>query len=126
MKKVKTPKQIWNAKWDKVWSLIIHKRDKVCQRCFSTNRLNAHHIFSRSGQGLRHDTRNGILLCGGHHKFLAHQHPIEFHEFLKTWFVPGKYTEMLIQSKLICKNKDYKAWEVLLTNELKEYGVKEE
>ena len=111
----------WIKELDKLWSAIIHERYKVCQYCGSTNRLNAHHIFTKgaSGQGLRHDTKNGILLCGGHHIFYAHQRPIEFHEFLKKWMGIKEYEKLLMRSKLTCKNKDYKAWELLLTREIR-------
>ena len=64
----------WNAakakrKLDKLWSTIIHKRDKWCMICGKVDGvLNAHHINSRSHIATRWDVRNGVLLC-----FWCHQ-----------------------------------------------------
>jgi 5-methylcytosine-specific restriction endonuclease McrA len=51
------------------WSKKIRKRDNVCQKCFSKEKLNAHHIFNYDSypeKGLNVD--NGITLCERCHK----------------------------------------------------------
>lgn len=53
-----------------------------CKVCFSTKRLNSHHIFSRKHKGTRWLEENGICLCWAHHKHLAHGEPEKFRDFL--------------------------------------------
>jgi len=52
-----------------VWSLKIRKRDKICQKCNSTEKLHAHHIFNYDFYPEKSlDLDNGITLCETCHK----------------------------------------------------------
>ena len=66
-------------KADKLWSELI--RLKVnCEIC-SKPANNPHHVIGRRNLTLRHDPRNGVLLCALHHTFgreSAHQDPVWF------------------------------------------------
>jgi len=73
------------------WSLKIRKRDKICQKCNSNKKLNAHHIFNYDFYpewGL--DLNNGITLCetchkGFHKLYGKKENNIkQLNEFLKT------------------------------------------
>lgn len=51
------------------WSMKIRKRDKVCQKCESNEKLNAHHIFNYDSYPEKAlDLDNGITLCEKCHK----------------------------------------------------------
>ena len=46
------------------WSLIVKKRDKICQICNSEENLIAHHLFYKSKYPkLALNKNNGITLC---------------------------------------------------------------
>jgi len=54
--------------------------------CNATNRLNAHHIYSRSNYSVRWSLNNGVCLCSSHHSlgnFSIHKAPINFIEWLR-------------------------------------------
>jgi HNH endonuclease len=54
-----------------LWKQIVRKRDgERCRRCKKTERLQVHHIISRSHKRLRYDTTNGLLLCSGCHLWI--------------------------------------------------------
>ncbi len=75
---------------DTMWSLRVRSRDgwqcqhPHCRRFLGheRGRLHAHHIFSRAKQTTRWDLINGISLCGGCHKFKAHQYPDDFRDII--------------------------------------------
>lgn len=73
----KTSRKTLKNKLDKLWSEAIRKRDKKCQRCGTTQGLQAAHIFTRSALSTRWDLRNGIGLCSGCHIYWWHKEPIE-------------------------------------------------
>ena len=55
---------------DKEWRLKALERDgHKCVICGSTERINVHHIISRSVKELRHDLDNAICVCALHHMF---------------------------------------------------------
>jgi len=57
---------------DRLWSQYIRLRDRdTCQRCWKPGN-HPHHIFSRRHLGTRWEPMNGILLCAGCHRFVAH------------------------------------------------------
>ena len=71
------------TKEDKNWAKQVKERDNnACVICKNKDRLNAHHLFPREIQELRHDIDNGISLCPSHHRFSrdisAHQNPLAF------------------------------------------------
>jgi len=49
--------------------------------------LNCHHLVTRNIRHLRHDVRNGVVLCAWHHQFSpvlsAHGAPLAFAEWLR-------------------------------------------
>ena len=71
-------------KLDDAWSKRIRQYGR-CEVCGKTNRLNAHHFYSRSIRVLRWDIDNGFCLCVGCHvfspNFSAHKTPAEFFEW---------------------------------------------
>lgn len=65
----KLEKQERNKK-DKEWGEAVKNRDNnKCVICSSEERLNPHHIISRTILSLRHDIKNGLSLCPLHHNF---------------------------------------------------------
>jgi len=58
---------------DVVWAKSVKKLagDK-CEVCEKTERLNSHHLFSRVHKSTRWLVENGVCLCYGHHRWLAH------------------------------------------------------
>ena len=79
MPKKKTVKN----KCDSAWGKSIHKKE-LCERCKRRNLLlNAHHVKCRNRYPrLRHELRNGCLLCVDCHHW-AHADPIQFSEWFK-------------------------------------------
>lgn len=71
-------------KLDNAWSERIRQYGR-CEVCGKTNRLNAHHFYSRSIRVVRWDIDNGFCLCVGCHvfspNFSAHKTPAEFFEW---------------------------------------------
>lgn len=71
-----------------LWSEVVKLRDKNrCTYCGRKDRLNSHHIFSRSKKSTRYSLDNGITLCASCHTlssgFSAHKTPAEFIEWVK-------------------------------------------
>jgi len=47
------------------WSVQVRWKQRVCQLCGKRNKLQAHHIFSKSYfPELAYDLNNGVALCG--------------------------------------------------------------
>ena len=73
----------WKKKADDCWRDYIHKAG-ICavnnEDC--SDKLEAHHLISRSQVLARHKPINGILLCSEHHKFSTklspHKGPVGF------------------------------------------------
>jgi hypothetical protein len=76
------------TKKDVEWAQLIKNRDNwTCQKCGKKyppkwRGLHAAHIFSRRFKATRTDPENGIALCFGCHMW-AHQHPLDFHEWIR-------------------------------------------
>lgn len=74
----------WMNKADKIWSIFIKKRDRVCvigcspigyiDPCFGP--LESAHLIGRSVKKFRHDLNNGLALCSKHHN---HSKVISYH-----------------------------------------------
>ena len=59
-----------DAKWR---SEVLGNDSHKCAVCGATEPLHAHHVFSRQAYPhLRHDTRNGVTLCGVDHALCHH------------------------------------------------------
>ena len=54
---------------DKVFSLVIRKRDGVCQWCDGNGKLDTSHCKDRRYYGTRWDMVNAIALCPNCHRF---------------------------------------------------------
>lgn len=71
------------------WTKNVKERAGYrCEYCGSTERLNSHHVFSRSNRAVRWDIDNGCCLCCLHHtfstQFSAHKTPMVFAEWIKS------------------------------------------
>lgn len=88
---------------DNLWRFAVYKRaGDACEYCGSTGRLNAHHIFSRSGFSTRWDIENGVCLCVSHHMFgniSFHKSPAEMIEWIKEKRGVEWYDELLRRYK---------------------------
>ena len=84
---MKPKRKTLRNKADRLWSEIIRKRNYgQCEipNCFR-KADNPHHIIGKRNLTLRHDLRNGCLLCSHHHTLgreSAHQDPLWFLEWL--------------------------------------------
>lgn len=113
---------------DKLWSLIIRKKANfTCQMCGTkTDRLEAHHIFSRRHILLRWDTRNGVGLCYYCHLQRAHREPVEFAEWIKKKIGARLYNKLKKLSQQVAKltKDDVIEWNKKLRKEFQEvYGM---
>jgi 5-methylcytosine-specific restriction endonuclease McrA len=68
-------------KLDIAWSKNVRSKG-VCERCGSTVRLNAHHIFTRSYAATRWAVSNGVCLCWRCHFYFAHHLYEEFRDWI--------------------------------------------
>ena len=71
-----------DKKLDDAWAKLVKlKAGNKCEYCGKTDRLNSHHVYSRSNRSVRWDIDNGYSLCVGHHvfgNFSAHKSPLDF------------------------------------------------
>lgn len=84
----KTGRKVLEDGLDDLWQKAVKNRDRhQCRKCKSkTNKLEAHHIFTRSRKNTRWVIDNGITLCTSCHKFgngSAHKEPLLFFQWLK-------------------------------------------
>lgn len=111
-------------KLDKLWSKLVRLKAKnKCEYCYKKERLNSHHIFSRSNRSTRWDVNNGVCLCVGHHTFgnmSAHKAPLEFAEWLKEKRGEQWYNELRMKVSISMK-VDFEKREAYLLKELKKY-----
>lgn len=74
---------------DSLWSKYIRLKAGKCEYCWSTENLNAHHIFTRHSKSMRWEEMNWISLCAKHHTFSdewsAHKTPVEFTYWLEDY-----------------------------------------
>ena len=109
-----------------LWKKAIKLRDKICQRpncphCFNqpdTKYLQAHHIIPRTCYSLRHDIKNGILLCRASHGFWAENtDPLTQKEVIKFY---DKFVDMqYLESKRYQQTKlEYEAIKIYLKKEI--------
>ena len=112
-----------------LWKKIVQLKAKnICQRpfcpfCFNqpgTKYLQAHHVEPRTCWSLRHDTKNGILLCRKSHGFWAeNKSPLIQRNVLEFY---SRHVDMeYIESRKYSQTKlDYKLIELKLKQELDE------
>lgn len=137
LRKRKSLHSIWREYLDKLWSIVVHARDKEnCQLCGKQyGRMNAHHIFEKAHDrygraGLRWDIDNGILLCWGFRgcHTTIHGDPelhAELTKIAKKRIGEQKYEKLRLASKIATKGGkiDYRAWELLLIQELNQMEI---
>jgi len=85
---------------DKLFSLYIRGRDKVCQRCGKKERLHCAHIFSRKNISVRYYPDNAICLCVGCHLYWAHREVMEFAEFIKKRLGQHRYEKLVLKKNV--------------------------
>lgn len=125
-KKDDSRKQSLMKKCDGRWSKLVKKRaGNRCEvdGCPNTNRLNAHHLFSRNNFSTRFDLDNGICLCPSHHtlnsKFSAHKTPLDFDEWVKEKRWEERFDRLRRKANTIW-DKDYEKVEKYLDDKEKE------
>ena len=63
----------------RLWSIVVRRRDKRCQVCGSYQRLQAHHINSKSYfPEEAYDEENGITLCASNRSTNAAGEPLKY------------------------------------------------
>ena len=119
---VKTKKRKSDLKiCDNLWSKLVKIRAKFrCEHCWSTFKLNSHHIFTRNNYSTRFDLDNGICLCSWCHtmssKFSAHKTPMEFTEWIMAERWQERYDRLKRKTKQL-RDKDYDKVEKYLIEE---------
>lgn len=89
-----------------LWRQIVFNNfSNRCAYCGTAVRLQAHHIFTKKNRGTRWLPKNGICLCAGHHKFLAHDEPEKFRRFLiESGIMPEvEYNDLYIKAHAVTK-----------------------
>lgn len=109
-----------------LWSLIVRLRDyQTCQKpgCNRTKGVQAHHIFGVRHASTRYDTRNGVALCSGHHRFWAHTEPEEFRAWIISRIGEDAYNMLGLRARARSAGRvDLKLMEIALDGELKRLG----
>jgi predicted restriction endonuclease len=81
LRKVKRKKDTLRQIADTDWSARVKERAGwKCELCGKPDRLQSHHVFTRSIKATRWLLDNGVCLCAGHHLFLAHKRPELFRD----------------------------------------------
>ena len=89
---------------DRLFSLYIRGRDKVCQHPLCNKRkLHCAHIFSRRNMNLRWYPDNAIGLCFYHHLHWAHKEPILFNQFVERNLGLERYSKLILKKNIIEK-----------------------
>ena len=111
-------------KVDKLFSKVIHLRDKICQACGkSSGLLDAAHLLSRRYAATRWDTANALLLCRRDHMRFT-QNPEEWVRFVESRIGKEGYRILEIRAKHATTKKHFarETAEVVLTRVIKELG----
>lgn len=90
---------------DGLWSDCIKlKFNHKCAICESSDKLNSHHLISRTNYSTRWDLDNWICLCAKHHmlssKLSAHKTMFEFVDWWLKKFWQKEYEKLLLKSHL--------------------------
>lgn len=102
LRKVKSLKNRLRLQLDIEWSGKVKEiAGGVCEMCGKTDRLQSHHVFTRSIKSTRWNTDNGVCLCGGHHIFFAHKKP----EAFRDWIIGKRGQEWFDKLKLMARIK---------------------
>lgn len=102
LRKRKNLKDRLRLELDTEWSKAVKdKADQVCEYCGKTDRLQSHHVFTRSIKAVRWNVDNGVCLCAGHHIFFAHKKP----EAFRDWIIGKRGQEWFDNIKLLSRIK---------------------
>jgi len=111
----------------KLWAEIVKLRaGNKCEypKCYRTQNLNAHHLYTRAKKSTRYDLDNGISLCSFHHTLgaeSAHRDP-EFKQILVEAGVRTEQFFKLLRRKAFTPSKvDLKLELLYLKKEREKY-----
>lgn len=97
---------------DKRARAIVMERDKVCRAAspFDWNvcrgPLQWAHVHSRRYHAIRHDPRNAVVLCAGHHAYYTHR-PLEWEQWCRENGIP--WDELRTEAL----TREWSLWEAL-------------
>jgi len=102
LRKRKGVKDRLKLQLDTEWSRAVKERaGGVCEKCKKADRLQSHHVFTRSIKATRWNLDNGVCLCAGHHIFYAHKRP----ELFRDWIIGKRGQEWFDNIKLLSRIK---------------------
>ena len=97
-------------KYDITFSKFILLRDKVCQKCGKSGRLECSHIHSRANMGTRCHQVNAKALCNACHRWW-HSYPLLSSEWCQSVMGETEYVKLLrlakTPSKMSVFDKDF-------------------
>lgn len=82
---------------DKIWGQKIREKGQ-CEKCGTTNNLQASHIIPRQVYATRWDLLNGICLCYRCHIHWAHKYPHDFVYWFNRKF-PRRYSLLIKRAR---------------------------
>jgi len=104
---------------DNLWAQIITKRGS-CEKCGTSQNLQASHIFSKRKKSTRWNPENGFCLCLNHHLFWWHREPIEAFLWAEEMLGTEKIEELRKSSQQLAKGIDLDKIQTSLERELSE------
>lgn len=107
-KRRKAKRTTLRNKADRLFSLYIRGRDRVCVKCGRQVNLQCAHVFSRRYMNVRFDPRNAVTLCAGCHKYFTHN-PIEWEDFMVERMGTVAYSELRADARRTDTRVDYEA-----------------
>ena len=69
---------------DRLFSIFIRNRDKICRKCKKAKASQCAHIFSRSNLSVRYDEMNALGFCFYCHLIWSHREPVEFTQWVES------------------------------------------
>lgn len=107
---------------DRLFQVAVLERDNyTCQTCdLQDDTVTAHHVFSRTNNKTRHDSRNGIAMCHKCHTYFAHGQPLRFKLFIMERIGDDMFFQLMIMTHSIDRAVDYDTIKQTLLDEIKE------
>jgi len=78
---------------DRLFQIVVVKRDPMCRFCEKRPSSSTHHIFRRGHDATRWLPKDGVGLCYECHPW-AEDHPAAFLEWVLTWMPKAEYDEL--------------------------------
>lgn len=118
---LKKEKAKLEADCDKLWSLCVRERDKICRYCGSDYKLSAHHIRGRAAHSTGFLIRNGITLCWENCHCLQKFNPEKFQDRVIEVIGDEEYQALKRMSLVVVKhdNEDLRIIKEHLEKELR-------